>query len=248
MPATKMKVTLVEHTPDPESLVAAAGRSCYGRKSTAELKGSLSADDKKRLLKLLLSGGHHSPIEHASFTFGIEGISRSCSHQLVRHRLASYSQQSQRYVGADNLSFIVPPAIEGDDELERFFVGEMDKIGESYEKLAAALEEKGRTPEQAKEDARFLLPNAAETKIAMTMNARELVQAANLRMCLRAQWEIRRLFSAMKKEVKEVAPTFARYMVPKCDPLILGYCPEGKLACHWVDEGRVKLKSDVVGA
>lgn len=248
MPPVKVKVALIEHTPEPESVVAAAARSCYSRKSAAELATSMSARDKERLLKMLLGGGHHSPIEHASFTFGIEGISRSCSHQLVRHRLASYSQQSQRYVGADNFNYVVPPSIGKNSETKSVFEAEMDKIAGSYERLVGELEQAGRTPEQAKEDARFLLPNAAETKITMTMNARELIQASNLRMCLRAQWEIRRLFSAMKKVVEPVAPIFAEHMVPKCDVLVLGYCPEGKLACHWVAEGRVKLKQQAISS
>jgi len=247
VPEQRLKVTLLEHTPDPEGLVAVAARSCYARSSAAELKEKLKPEQREKLLKLLLNGGHHSPVEHASFTFVIEGISRSCSHQLVRHRLASYSQQSQRYVGANNFGYIIPPSIIRNQELKELFIKEMEKISQSYQFMVEKLKEIGRSAEQAQEDARFLLPNAAETKITMTMNARELIQAANLRLCLRAQWEIRKLFSTLKKEVSKVSPTFASYMVPKCDPHILGYCPEGKLACHWVERGLVRLKEDVVG-
>ncbi len=241
MPEARLKVVLLKHTPDPEETIALAGRLCYSAVGVPELKKSMSEDEKQRLLGVLLRGGHHSPLEHASFTFAIEGISRACSHQLVRHRLASYSQQSQRYVSGKDFRYVVPPAIARDEALRSVFEEEMTRAAEVYSQAASALLDRGRTKEQAQEDARFLLPNAAETKIVVTMNGRELIHAANLRLCRRAQWEIRALFKEMVRLVGEVAPTIGSYMVSKCEPQILGYCIEGKMSC-----GRRPLREDVL--
>ncbi len=234
MPEERLRVVLINYTPNPEETIALAGRLCYSPVGVPQLREKMSDEEKKKLLKLLLAGGHHSPLEHANFTFAIEGISRACSHQLVRHRIASYSQQSQRYVSASDFGYIIPPEIAKDDELKASFIEDMRRFVQRYEFYVERLLAKGRDREQAQEDARFVLPNAAETKIVVSMNARELIHASNVRLCLRAQWEIRCLFEAMKKEVAVVAPTIAAYMVPKCDDKILGYCPEGKMSCGLV--------------
>ncbi len=231
MPEEQLRVILLKYTPDPEETIALAGRLCYSRVGVPQLREKLSPEMRERLLKLLLEGGHHSPLEHVNFTFVVEGISRACSHQLVRHRLASYSQQSQRYVSAKDFGYIIPPEIAKDDELRAKFIENMERFAQSYEFYVERLRAKGRTREQAQEDARFILPNAAETKIMMTMNARELIHVSNVRLCERAQWEIRRLFEAIKEEVAKIAPTVASYMVPKCDDKFLGYCPEGEMSC-----------------
>lgn len=241
MPEARLKVILLEHTPEPEKTIALAGRLCYSPVGVPELKEKMTREDIARLLAILFRGGHLSPLEHAGFTFGIEGISRACSHQLVRHRLASYSQQSQRYVSASDFSYVVPPQIGRDPELKGQFEAEMERLAGAYSDMSAALCAKGRSKEQAQEDARFLLPNAVETKIVVTMNARELIHASNVRLCNRAQWEIRRMFAAMKAEVKDVSPTIGAYMVSKCDERWLGYCPEGRMSC-----GKMPLKEDVL--
>lgn len=240
----KLSVTLLSSTPNAEETVALAGRLCYSAVGAKELNKEMKREEKKRLLELLIKGGHHSPLEHASFTFGIEGISRACSHQLVRHRIASYSQQSQRYVKENDFDFIVPPQIKKDKELEEKFLETMSSLSEVYKFFVKKLLGRGRSKEESQEDSRFILPNACETKIVMSMNARELMHISNLRLCTRAQWEIRQLFRAIREEVKKVAPIIASYMAPKCDEKVLGYCPEGKmgLACPRVKSGKIKLK------
>ncbi|MDP2659254.1 MAG: FAD-dependent thymidylate synthase, partial [Dehalococcoidia bacterium] len=169
-----------------------------------------------KLLEHLLSSGHLSPLEHISFTFAIEGVSRAASHQLVRHRLASYSQQSQRYVSLKKLDCVTPPKIQRKPELAVAFQEAVDSVHRLY----------GRMLEEGipAEDARYILPNAACTNLVMTMNARELIHVCSVRLCLRAQWEIRELFTHVKSEVETVAPRIGAELMIKCDRL--GYCDE----------------------
>ncbi len=213
----KLNVILVSHTPEPERTVAAAAKLCY---SPADIEGIISRGkrgDYQDFLTKLTSMGHMSPIEHVSFTFAIEGISRACSHQLVRHRLASFSQQSQRYVGKEQgFRYIVPPAIRNDAKSNKCFEHLMEQSAIAYRELTKMLIEKGYSREEAREDARFVLPNAAETKIIMTMNARELLHFFNQRLCMRAQWEIRALALAIRELVKPIAPTIFRLSGPPC--------------------------------
>jgi thymidylate synthase (FAD) len=176
--------------------------------------------------------GHLSVLEHASFTFGIEGISRATSHQLVRHRLASYSQQSQRYVAASAPEFVVPPSIEKDAAKKKNFEAAVRKIYREYAKLL----EQGIPAE----DARYLLPNAAHTKIIVTMNARELIHFFNLRCCERAQWEIRDMATMMLKLAKKTAPFIFRECGPSC---VSGKCSEGEMTCGKPKEIREKFRS-----
>ncbi len=228
MPA-ELRVTLLQFTPSPERAVASAGRLCYAPVSAAELKAEMPEDDVRRLLRGLVRSGHHSALEHASFTFAVDGISRACSHQLVRHRVASYSQQSQRYVRfQSDGDFVIPPSIAGNPEAEKVFLEAMQNARRSYEKLVEIGQAEGRGNESVYEDARFVLPNAAETKIVVTMNARELRHFFSLRCCRRAQWEINRLAWAMRKLVLEAAPTLFEGTGPGC---MTGGCPEGKMTC-----------------
>lgn len=213
-------VSLISHTPDPERVVAAAARLCYAPVGAAQLAQDLTAEDIQRLLKTILRSGHLSVCEHASFTFAIEGISRACSHQLVRHRLASYSQQSQRYLKLKEPEMIVPPAISNNPQLLEKFTNAVKIACDYYEKLLAAGVEA--------EDARYVLPQAVETKIVVTMNARELLHFFTLRTCERAQWEIRELAEEMLKLVLPAAPTIFAKAGPAC---IRGRCPEGKFYC-----------------
>jgi thymidylate synthase (FAD) len=168
-------------------------------------------------------------LEHASFSFAVDGISRACSHQLVRHRVASYSQQSQRYVRfASDGDFVVPPRIDASPEARKVFYEAMDNARRSYERLVEMGLAEGRGKESVFEDARFVLPNAAETKIVVTMNARELRHFFALRCCRRAQWEINRLAWAMRHLASSVAPLLFEGTGPGC---ITGGCPEGKMSC-----------------
>ena len=228
MPAA-LQVALLQHTPLPERAVASAGRLCYAPISAAELKVVMSDEDVARLVRGLVRSGHHSALEHASFTFAVDGISRACSHQLVRHRVASYSQQSQRYVRfTSEEGFIIPPKVASDPEARAVFLEAMENARRSYEKLVQLGMAEGRTNESVCEDARFVLPNAAETKIVVTMNARELRHFFSLRCCRRAQWEINRLAWTMRQLVLGVAPLLFDGTGPGC---MTGGCPEGKMTC-----------------
>ena len=201
-----MEVKLLTYTRDPEFFIASAARLSIG----GEI---VSREGVERLLKKLISMGHMSPFEHASFTFLIRGISRVASHQLVRHRIASYTQESQRFVELEP-SFVIPESINGEMR-ER-----VEKILLEASSLYKEMVEKGIPLE----DARFILPQAVKTNIIVTMNARELIYASSLRLCSRAQWEIREVFRRMKEEVMKVAPIIGEEMKPKC--YTLGYCNE----------------------
>ena len=215
-----MSAILIAHTPDPERVVAAAARLCYAPVGAAELVERMTDAQVAKLLKTILKSGHLSVCEHASFTFAIEGISRACSHQLVRHRVASYSQQSQRYVKLSRPPMIIPPAVESRPELAAEFTAAAEAAYANYQSMLEAGVEA--------EDARYLLPQAVETKIVVTMNARELLHFFTLRTCERAQWEIRALAEEMLKRVLPLAPTVFAKAGPAC---IRGRCPEGKFYC-----------------
>jgi thymidylate synthase (FAD) len=197
--------------------------------SAAELKNDMPDEDVQRLLRGLIRSGHLSALEHATFTFAVDGISRACSHQLVRHRLASYNQQSQRYVQfSGDEQFIVPPEIMRSAEAREVFYQAMRSAREAYDKLVQLGLADGREKESVLEDARFVLPNAAETKIVITMNARELRHFFSLRCCKRAQWEINRLAWAMRFLSASVAPGLFDGSGPGC---MTGGCPEGRMSC-----------------
>lgn len=238
-----LKVKLIEYTPNPEKVIAAAAKLCYSAVGIDELEKKLDDESARKFLNMLMSYGHESPIEHVSFTFAIEGVSRSLSHQLVRHRIASYSQQSQRYVRLKQFEYIVPPEIEKDEEAKKIFINAMENSQKAYDRLTDILREKylkdGIEPiaaeKKAIEDARYVFPNACETKVIFTMNARTLVNFFNHRCCNRAQWEIRNLADQMLRLVKEVAPILFKYCGPSC---VNGACPEGKMTCGKIEEVR----------
>lgn len=222
-----MLVQLLTHTPDPEQVVAAAARLCYSASSVDQLLEK-SRHDCQALLEKILALGHLSVLEHASFTFGVEGISRACSHQLVRHRLASYSQQSQRYVShRERFEAVIPPSIEAQSELKEAYGRLLEQIHQLYRELLEA-----GVPA---EDARFVLPNAAATKIVVTMNGRELLHFFNLRCCRRAQWEIRDMATRMLQLARQAAPLLFAGAGPGC---LHGACPEGKMTCGAAAEVR----------
>jgi thymidylate synthase (FAD) len=227
--SARLRVSLLQHTPDPDRAVAIAGRLCYAPVSAADLKQEMSDEDVGKLVRVLVRSGHHSALEHASFTFAVDGVSRACTHQLVRHRVASYNQQSQRYVnfGAGD-SFVIPPTIASNDEAKAVFLRAMDEARAAYDRLVELGLAEGRGKESVQEDARFVLPNAAETKIVVTMNARELRHFFQVRCCNRAQWEIRDLAWTLRGMIKEVAPNLFEKTGPGC---LYGTCPEGKMTC-----------------
>ena len=216
-----IKVKLLEHTPHPERVVAMAARLCYSAAGAEELAEKMTDEQVEKLVDKIIQMGHASTMEHVSFTFGIEGVSRVLTHQLVRHRLASYSQQSQRYVAEHDFEYILPPSIAERPEASERFKALMENIQQAYYDLVEA-----GVP---KEDARYVLANATETKIVVTMNARSLMHFFNLRCCNRAQWEIRELAYKMLAEAKAVAPLLFKNAGASC--VATGHCPEGAMTC-----------------
>ena len=254
-PEADMTVTLLTHTPEPERLVAAAAKLCYSQKSVEELVEGLTPEKTVSFIDMLSELGHESPIEHVSFTFGIEGVSRALLAQITRHRIASYSVQSQRYVRKGSFEYITPPAVAEDPEAAALFREAMADCQNVYDRLAerltglqaARLEREGVPADEARkkgaklanEDARFVLPNACETRMVVTMNARSLMNFFAHRCCNRAQWEIRALAEEMLRLCRQAAPTLFRYAGPPC---LRGSCPEGKMTCGHAAEMRERYK------
>ena len=207
----------------------------YKSDGTTRLFKEISIETARKTIRRVLSYGHHSVIEHASFTFSVEGVSRALTHQLVRHRIASYTQQSQRYVTYDTLEdYVAPRSISENKKAQKIYNDTLKQISDAYQKLLKL--------DIPKEDARFLLPNAAKTNILITMNARELCHFFNLRCCERSQWEIREMAIEMLRQTKKAAPALFEKAGPFC--VESGYCPEGKLkpsACK-IDEIKKKFK------
>ncbi len=240
MGRTSLHVELLRHTGVPEEIIAMGAKLCYAQADIDELKAGVERADQKKFIGKLVDMGHLSPIEHAVFTFGIEGVSRSLLAQITRHRLASFSVQSQRYVGKMSgqspdgvFDYIIPPRILALGEAAAAeYDRQMRQIQDWYYAWNIQL---GSLGEASNEDARFVLPNAAETKMLVTMNARELQHFFRLRCCQRAQWEIRGLATEMLRLVKNVAPTLFRGAGPGC---LMGPCPEGKMSCGKMAEVR----------
>ncbi len=228
-----MRVILIQHTPEPERTVALAARLCYSPTGIDELRNRIDASDITAFIDKIMSLGHHSVLEHASFSFGVEGISRVTSHQLVRHRVASYSQQSQRYVShVEAFDAVVPPTIAANPAAAARFTQAIQDAHRAYGDLVAA----GIEPE----DARYLLPNATETKLVITMNARELLHFFRLRCCERAQWEIRAMATEMLRLVHVLAPVIFKDAGPGC---VAGPCPEGAFCCGKTTEVRARFRN-----
>lgn len=242
---TNLRVKLLAHTPEPERIVATAAKLCYSPSDIEHIHEGLDEEKTAKFIQRLVDLGHESPIEHITFTFGVEGISRSLLAQITRHRIASYSVKSQRYVTEGQFSYIVPPEIKKDEKACEMYVGTMEYLQKQYEELAKILKTnhmaEGMAEKAAEkaaiEDARFVLPNACETKIVMTFNARSLMNMFHHRCCERAQWEIRAMADEMLRLVKEVAPTLFKYAGPSC---VSGRCPEGKMSCGKMEEKREK--------
>jgi len=243
MTSTKAEVRLVRYSEAPEELIASAAKLCYAKDASKVLEPEKA--ESAKFVKILRDMGHMSPIEHASFTFYIEGVSRAMTHQLVRHRLASYSQRSQRYVRHDSFDYIMPPQLkdklvrDGDLEMdaEAYFEETMAYLAQRYSRLNEALGGRG---ESSNEDARYVLPNACETKIFVTMNARSLLHFFEQRLCMRAQWEIRGVADQMLLLAGEVCPSVFKGAGPKC--VSLGKCPEGKMTCGSFEEIKKRYK------
>ncbi|SHH53079.1 thymidylate synthase (FAD) [Anaerosphaera aminiphila DSM 21120] len=246
-----MKVEIIANTPNPEEVIAQAAKLCYSAVGVDEIREKMTVENRDKFLNMLMSFSHASPLEHASFTFAVEGVSRTLTHQLVRHRIASYSQQSQRYVRLDNFEYIIPPEIAKNEEALKVYKEIMQKDKEAYQEITELLitqrskelidggmdEKKARkkVEKDSIEDARYVFPNACETKIVFTMNVRTLLHFFELRCCNRAQWEIRELATEMLKECKKISPILFKDGGPGC---VNGPCPEGAMTCGKITEVR----------
>ncbi len=247
------KVTLLSYTPEPEKAIACAAKLCYSPSGIDTIRDGLTEEKVASFVDMLAEIGHESPIEHASFTFGIEGVSRSLLAQITRHRLASYSVQSQRYVKEKMFDYVIPPEIADIPEAKELFIHTMEEDQRRYEHLTDLLKEKyisqmkeeGRQVDEraaekrAIEDARFVLPNACTTKLICTMNARSLMNFFAHRCCNRAQWEIRDVANEMLRLVLQAAPHLFKNAGPGC---LRGKCPEGKMSCGKMEEVRAYFK------
>lgn len=243
-----MKVELLTYTPDGEKIIAAAAKLCYSKVGVDDILDGLTPEKCENFIKMLMSLGHESPVEHTTFTFAIEGVSRTLLAQLTRHRIASYSVQSQRYVDKENFEYIMPPAIKNIPEAKELFIKAMENDRETYQKINDILtneyknngKEEDKAKKMAQEDARYVLSNACDTRIIMTMNVRSLYNFFSLRCCNRAQWEIRELACEMLKLCKEVSPILFAAAGPAC---IRGGCSEGVMTCGSAKEIREKFKN-----
>lgn len=251
MDFAKLKVELIDYTPNPDRLVTASARLCYSPKNGEDLFNNMTDEEINKLVKQLVSSGHESPLEHCTFTFAISGVSRVVTHELVRHRIASYSQRSQRYITEDNCNFILPKSIKDNEVACMYYKKALKNVQDAYKDLLSC--------GIAKEDARYILPNATETKIMVTMNARSLLNFFKLRTCHRAQPEMQEMANEMLRAVKKVAPVIFSNAGPSC--VCKGKCDQGKLSCgnpvslgtitdeeekkiikKWQNEDRYKLK------
>lgn len=251
-----MKVKLLEYTPNPEKVISMAAKLCYSPVGVDEIEENLTPEKVDKFLNMLINIGHESPIEHVNFTFAVEGISRACSHQIVRHRMASFSQQSQRYVKLNQFEYIIPIEINEIPKAKERFIKAMEEDQRAYDEIVEILFEKhynnfikdGKNEKESKslaekksiEDARYVFPNACETKMVFTMNARSLFNFFKHRCCERAQWEIRELATLMLKEVRKAAPIIFKNIGPNC---LIGPCPEGNMSCGNMVKIRDKFKN-----
>jgi len=214
-----MYIDLVAHTPNPERVVASAARLCYSSMCPRDNLGSMTDLQISDFVAKLAEVGHESPLEHVTFTFVVDGVSRALSHQLVRHRIASYSQRSQRYVSEKEFDFVVPESILADPVSSKIYANTMVQIQKAYRKLSSLV---------PREDARYVLPNACHTSLIVTMNVRSLLNFFRVRCCRRAQWEIRKLAEEMLENVRFIAPNLFRTAGRPCEH---GPCPEGDMSC-----------------
>ncbi len=267
---TKLNVVVLSHTPEFEQNIVRGARLCYSSSDIESLRDEVTPESAEKFLNMILEIGHGSILEHSSITFGIEGVSRSLTHQLVRHRIgSSYSQKSQRYVSEGQFEYVIPKPIANDEKLKLSFIEMMGRIQKDYDYIVEellyseikdivikdydkykdiieAIENKeepskirsmfklndkrayGKIEKIAIENARYVLPNACETKIQVTMNVRALFNFFRERLCDRAQEEIRDMAYGMWLECMKIAPTIFKYAVPSC---VNGKCKEGNMSC-----------------
>ncbi len=228
------RVKLISYTPEPLALIYTAFRQCYFAGSATDMwediqSEAISKEKQANFIRTVMSSGHASPVEHVNFTFALDHVSRALTHQLVRHRIASFSQQSQRYVDAKNFEYVIPPKIARNSEALEKYTSCMDTIAQAYEQLQELLLVDPKDKQSSNEDARFVLPQAAASSIVVTMNVRSIMNFFEHRCCVRAQWEIRDVANQMLKACREVLPEIFDYAGAKCEKTKT--CPEGKFSC-----------------
>ena len=231
-----MKVRLLEITQNPISVIYCAARQCYSNLNMTDVY-PLEEDTEEHKLKLInhvLNSGHHSVLEHVNLTFAISGISRNTSHQIVRNRIASFSEKSQRYCNVKDSNFVIPPEIQKNEELNNKFIEMVNKNKEIYNYLVSN--------NIKEEDARFILPSCIETALVVTYNVRELIHIFSDRLCSLAQWEFRNVANEMLKICKKEIPAIFEKIGPKCQQL--GYCPESKKRSCGRKKTRVEIFID----
>ncbi len=228
-----MKVHVIDYTRDADRTVAVAARLCYSPSSIEDIGTRMDESEVVRMVHMLRERGHMSPFEHAYFVVGIEGLSRTASHQLVRSRIASYSQQSQRYIDHRDFPFVTPPSIKKDPRLHERYREHLAEATALYRQLCDA-----GVP---KEDARFVLPNATATSLVMSKNARAWLEWFEVRMCTRAQWEIRVLAHRILRQLRRLAPEIFEVAGPPC--MTEGICREGTDSCGRIDHLVVDTRS-----
>lgn len=226
-----MNVRLITNTQDPEMVIAAAAKLCYSKKDGKELFDEMMDNEAvlDRFLDRFMEMGHGSPLEHATFTFEISGVSRSCSHQLVRHRNTSFNQKSQRYVDEENFEYVMPEELSVCEDASRLFDIAMLDANDAYVSIKEALMSAGYPEKIAQENARAVLPNACATSLVMTMSLRQIYNFLDIRLCNRAQDEIREVATRIYDIMRTNFPKLMRRRFPICE--MTGFCPEGSMGC-----------------
>lgn len=218
MKEVQPSVSIISHTENPLETIYRAARQCYSAGSVAAME-PVSREKMAELVQRCIRSGHTSVLEHASFTFAISGVSRALSHQLVRHRMASYSQQSQRFVKVEDIEYVCPPSLRDETSADRaYFLSALKRAAHTYKTIVA-----DGVPA---EDARFILPNATATNIVVSMNCRAMLHFLEERCCSKAQWEIRELAWSMRQKLVKILPEVFETVGPKC--WHIGYCPEDR--------------------
>lgn len=226
-----MNVRLITNTENPETVIAAAAKLCYSKKDGKELFDEMLDSEAilDRFLDRFMEMGHGSPLEHATFTFEISGVSRSCSHQLVRHRNTSFNQKSQRYVDEENFEYVMPEELSVCEDASRLFDIAMLDANDAYVSIKEALMDAGYPEKIAQENARAVLPNACATSLVMTVSLRQIYNFLDLRLCSRAQDEIREVATRIYDIMRTNFPKLMRRRFPICE--MTGFCPEGAMGC-----------------
>lgn len=226
----KPRVELIAHTPNPEHIITAGAKLCYSSSSISELLENNTDEKVAKFINMIMKTGHGSVLEHAVFTFGVEGISRITEIQLLRKRTASPSVQSGRYVMRDSAEYAIPPQIRNSQRAFDLYMKQLESCQKTYIELIDILKEEnpGKDEKLIIEDARYIQPQSLGTKLMFTIDLRNLIELISLRKCKRAQWEVGGVILQMEKLISEIIPNVSKFIGAPCET---GVCTEGKLCC-----------------